>query len=412
MSFQNHEHYAETLLKNFHAESLSEVAEQLEHVEKKDVRYLCLEGGGGKGVVLLGAVEEFEKSGILRHSGYRLSRNNQIRGIAGSSAGALMAVMLSMGYRHSELVSLVKNYNLDRFLDLPYRKAKKPTIYGAKSAPLRLSKFLKQVYRIWGINGSQEDNVKRKLRKNILRYISNLFQHFGIFAGYEPIRFFNQKIAERAALVSGNSNVKDYHFLTFKEHLDIFKIDLVITGSNFETGKSELFSAETTPDWPVCIAAANSMRIPLVYKPMYISKSESKGLTKSYGANERMLSPDRAQGYWVDGGYFNNLPMFAFAHRKGALKKTLGISISGRGANKRKRIKNFWSFLGAYAELGLFGSGEAHVTATTGIEPNRINLDAYIGNREIGLTEFRPDETFVEKLQIKAAESVRNYFKS
>ena len=410
MGFQNHEHYTELLLRNLNAESLNEVTEQLERVEKNEVRYLVLEGGGGKGVVLLGAVEEFERQGILQHSGYRLSRNNQIRGIAGSSAGALMAVMLSMGYRHRELVSLVENYNLDRFLDLPYRKARKPSVDGSKIAPLRLSKFLKQVYRIWGINGSQEDNVKKKLRKNLLRYISNLFQHFGIFAGYEPIRFFNQKIAERAALVTGNPNIKDYYSLTFKEHFDIFKIDLVITGSNFETGKSELFSRETTPDWPVCVAAANSMRIPLVYKPMYVNKVEATDLTKSYGAHERMLSPNRAQGYWVDGGYFNNLPMFAFAHKKGAIKKTLGISISGKGANKRRKIKNFWSFLGAYAELGLFGGGEAHITATTGVEPNRINLDAYIGNREIGLTEFRPDPIFVETLQKKAAESVRNYF--
>ena len=409
MGFQNHEQYSQTLMKNLQIESLEEISEQIEFVRQKDVRYLALEGGGGKGVVLLGAVAELEKLGILQHDGNRLSQANQIKGIAGSSAGALMAVMLSMGYKHSELVSLVKDYNLNRFLDLPYRKARKPSVLGAKIVPLRLNGFLKQVYRIWGIHGSQEDDVKKKLRKNILRYISNLFQHLGIFAGYEPIRFFNDKIAERAALVEGKPKI-EYDFLTFKRHKKVFKIDLVITGSNFETGKSELFSAETTPDWPVCIAAANTMRIPIIYKPMYVNESEAHKLTKPFKSHERMLSPSRAQGYWVDGGYFNNLPIFAFAHKTGAIKQTLGISISGEKAHDRKVIKNFWSFLGAYAQLGLFGGGEAHVTATTGVEPNRIDLKAFNKKGEIELTDFRPKEELVKSLQKAAAESVRNYF--
>ena len=409
MGFQNHEQYSRTLRKNLQIETLEEVSEQLEFVPKEEVRYLALEGGGGKGVILLGAVEELERLGILQHDGYRLSKDNQIRGIAGSSAGALMAVMLSMGYKHSELVNLLKEYNLNCFLDLPYRRARKPSVNGAKIAPLRLNSFLKHVYRIWGIRGSKTDDVKKKLKKNILRYISNLFQHLGIFAGYEPIRFFNDRIAERAAKVDGNPK-EDYEFLTFKRFKKIFKIDLVITGSNFETGKSELFSAATTPDWPVCIAAANTMRIPLIYKPMYVTKNEAQKLTKSYVKRTPMLSSFRAQGYWVDGGYFNNLPMFAFAHETGALKRTLGISISGKGAEKRKVIKNFWTFLGAYAQLGIFGAGESHVSATTGIEPNRINLDDFNEREEIELTDFRPKEELVKSLQKAAAESVRDYF--
>ena len=143
---------------------------------------------------------------------------------------------------------------------------------------------------------------------------------------------------------------------------------------------------------------------------MYVTKSEAHKLTKSFGLHERMLSPFRAQGYWVDGGYFNNLPIFAFAHKTGAIKQTLGISISGKNAHDRKVIKNFWSFLGAYAQLGLFGSGEAHVTATTGVEPNRIDLKAFNEKGEIELTDFRPKEELVKSLQKATAESVRDYF--
>lgn len=420
VGIQNHPQYAKTLARQFgvsEVDKIQDVYDMLEYVPQKDVHYLCFEGGGGKGIILLWAVKELERRAILKYEGSKLKVGDQIKGLAGSSAGALMAVMLSIGFRHKELEALVGpqgSYNLNRFLDLPYRPARRPSVHkGYVKAPLKLRKFFRYVYKVWGIKGSKNDDVKRKIKWNFPRYASNLFQHMGIFAGYEPIRFFNKHIAERAALVEGQS-VPSHNYMTFKRHKEVFGVDLVITGSNFSTGKSELFSADTTPNWPVCVAAGNSMRLPIIYKPTVVSQKHAVRYTVNNG-HERNLKASRAQGVWVDGGYFNNLPMFAFAHLDGAIKQTLGVSISGLNYNKSNRIKNLWSFLAAYAELGFFGAGEAHVSATTGVEPNRINLMAGYKKKngeivEIGLTDFKPHPDLVKRLNNKAQISVSEYF--
>lgn len=423
MGILNHPSYAENIAPQYGikaTKSVSEIAEMVEAVRSDQVRYLCFEGGGGKGIVLLGAVRELRNLGILTYKDGRLNPNGQIKGLAGSSAGALMAVMLSIGFTPQELEKLVGpggSYNLNRFLDLPYRIARRTSVKGYVKSPLKLSRVLKKIYKIWGIQGSRSDNVTRKLKRNFPRYTSNLFQHMGMFAGYEPIRFFDKHIAQRAARIEGSTDTSTYRNLTFKEHERIFKVKLVITGSNFATGKSELFSAETTPKWPVCVAAGNSMRIPIIYKPTVVSKSDAIDVTDKDFKDERALTVKRAQGVWVDGGYFNNLPIFAFASIPNAISETLGISISGLDSNKPKTIKTLWDFLGAYAELGFFGAGEAHVSATTGVEPNRINLKAGYKkpgykSREIGLTDFNPDPSLVRRLNDMAQKSVRRYFEN
>lgn len=68
----------------------------------KDIRFLALEGGGGRGVTYLGAIRALEELGILGVPG-----QDQIRGIAGSSAGAITAFFLAMGMRAESLDAYV-----------------------------------------------------------------------------------------------------------------------------------------------------------------------------------------------------------------------------------------------------------------------------------------------------------------
>ena len=58
-----------------------------------DIEYLALEGGGGKGYAFLGALEILEEKGVLA----------QIKGFAGASAGAIAAMLLSIGYDSKRL---------------------------------------------------------------------------------------------------------------------------------------------------------------------------------------------------------------------------------------------------------------------------------------------------------------------
>jgi predicted acylesterase/phospholipase RssA len=61
----------------------------------KAITYLALEGGGGKGVTYLGAMKALRELKVLP---IRHGCENQLKGISGASAGAITALMLTLGF--------------------------------------------------------------------------------------------------------------------------------------------------------------------------------------------------------------------------------------------------------------------------------------------------------------------------
>lgn len=75
------------------------------------IKYLAFEGGGGKGIAYLGAIEALEEKGVLPIS----NDNRQVLGISGSSTGAINALMLSLHMSSSEIENELKNKNFEEF---------------------------------------------------------------------------------------------------------------------------------------------------------------------------------------------------------------------------------------------------------------------------------------------------------
>ena len=70
---------------------------------------LVLDGGGVRGIALIGAIEELERRGFRPHR------------LLGSSAGAIVAALYAAGYRTSELVDLLAAAPIDEALDVSVR---------------------------------------------------------------------------------------------------------------------------------------------------------------------------------------------------------------------------------------------------------------------------------------------------
>ena len=68
---------------------------------------LVFEGGGVKGIAYVGALEVLEKEGILQN----------IERVAGTSAGAMVAVLVSLGYTANELKDILWKINFKNFMD-------------------------------------------------------------------------------------------------------------------------------------------------------------------------------------------------------------------------------------------------------------------------------------------------------
>ena len=174
-------------------------AEAVDDVDDIDHHYenLVFEGGGVKGLSLAAACMELDKCGIL----------DDIYRFAGSSAGAIIAAGLAIGYTPKELVSIMMKTNFANFVD---------------------------------------DSA------GVIRDIHRLINDYGYAKG----TYFKQWVQK---LVKKKTGYKSY---TFGELYKDTKKELIITGTNLTQQKLVLFSYKTHPDLPIATAVRISMSIP------------------------------------------------------------------------------------------------------------------------------------------------------
>ncbi|MDO4790268.1 MAG: patatin-like phospholipase family protein [Porphyromonas sp.] len=165
---------------------------------------LVFEGGGVKGISYVGALEVLEKEGIYKG----------IERVAGTSAGAIVAVLLGVGYSPNEIKKIMWNLDFQKFMD-----------------------------DSWGI-------IKDSQR---------LLNEFGWYKG----DFFRSWIGDLIAQKLGNSEAT---FDDLKHSLkELNTKEIYLIGANLSTGFSEIFSYEHTPRFCIADAARISMSIPLFF---------------------------------------------------------------------------------------------------------------------------------------------------
>ena len=217
----------------------------------KIYRNLVMEGGGIKGIAYGGALLELEKKGILQN----------ITRVGGTSAGAIQACLLSVGYTPDEIRKIVNETPIETFND----------------------------------DGFVAKGSKR------------LFKEYGWFKGENFLKTMENMIFLR----TGNAN------LTFEE-LHALAIstpfrDLYVTGTNLSKQSLVVFSYETYPKMRIADAVRISMSIPLYYKGVWIDK-EGKVFDQPL--------PEQNCNLFVDGGILLNFPISIFDSGKYLGKET------------------------------------------------------------------------------------------
>lgn len=191
---------------------------------------LVFEGGGVKGIAYVGAMRKLEEMGIL----------GQITRVGGTSAGAINAMLVGLGYSNDETRKILWEMNFNKFMD-------------ADTGFLR----------------------------NGLR----LFRSYGWFKG----DFCRSWVGSLVADKTGRSDTTFAQIEAMKGQ-KAFK-SMYFMGTNLNTGFSEVFSAEKTPDTPIADAVRFSMSIPFFFA------------AKRHGAR---------QDVYVDGGVLDNYPVKIF----------------------------------------------------------------------------------------------------
>ena len=285
------------------------------HIANTDVAYLAFEGGGGKGVTYVGALKALEELGVLPID-IEKPGQNQIKGISGGSAGAIVALLVAMGIRSTDLIKILANpATFERFFDGPLigqsrmvNRHNQPAQKVNPSPTLNPEiAFLPPVLTVLikvGVFCPKNSLLVKRLSAYPEGYLHNLLYDRGLFPGFAMRTFLSrqidlllrQKLAETRSSTTGAN-------LSFELFFKMTGVDLVVTGSNLTKHRPGVFSRRHTPKFPVAEAVGLSSSYP-VFKPVYVEADVPVG-----GPNARA---DDYHGFWADGGLSNNFPLHAF----------------------------------------------------------------------------------------------------
>lgn len=167
---------------------------------------ICIEGGGARIIAIGGTLIELERRGILQN----------LKRFCGTSAGAIIATALAIGYSGTELSKLLCDTNFSQFMDNSF---------------------------------------------GIVRDMNRIYTKYGYCKGNNFLNFACDMIAKKTYNIRHGN-------ITFKELYDISDKELVLVATNLSKDKVAYLSRFTTPNMPISLAVRASMSIPFVYTPV------------------------------------------------------------------------------------------------------------------------------------------------
>ena len=203
---------------------------------------LVLEGGGVRGLAYAGALDVLEQKDILTH----------IEKVAGSSAGAIAGLMISLGYNAREIDSILQTLRIQEFND----------------------------------------------GKDIFGKIKRIKKEYGVYKGEK----FEKWLAELIFNKTGDENTTFLQLHKLHEKDGKFK-DFYCTGTNLTRQQLEILSWEKWPQMQLKTAVHISGCIPFYFKPVPIDAIGNEVLLKDTLCNYDL---------YADGGILCNYPINMF----------------------------------------------------------------------------------------------------
>lgn len=210
----------------------------ISYSQQTPVKNLVFEGAGIRGIAYCGAIEELEKNNIMPG----------IEKVGGTSAGAITALCLSIGYTANEIADLLYKTNFRKFND------------GRFFFP-------------GGIN--------------------RMGKYFGWYRGERMLRWIEK-------IIDNKTGDKD---ITFEELYNKGFKDLYITATNINEQKMEVLSRLTYPKMRVKDAVRISISIPFYFEAVFVDKE---------GKVTRRPKNKKDYNVMVDGGLIGNFPIQIF----------------------------------------------------------------------------------------------------
>jgi predicted acylesterase/phospholipase RssA len=265
------------------------------------MRYdLVFEGGGAKGMVFVGAYEEF------------IGRGHTLGRLLGTSAGAITAALLAAGYTPDEMLeALTEKENgksvFSGFMGEPAPFTQEEISASAIRALLR-NVNLKLLPGF--IENRLDDAITEALAQNPgARHFFAFVERGGWFAADRFVAWLTTK------LDSGpwKGAQRRFSSMTLAQFFAATQVDLSVVASDTSDGRLLVLNHRTAPECPVVWAVRMSMSIPLVW-------NEVSWATEWGAYLGRTLTGHTV----VDGGVLSNFPIELFISDEPQVTKLMG----------------------------------------------------------------------------------------
>jgi predicted acylesterase/phospholipase RssA len=262
---------------------------------------LVFEGGGAKGMVFIGACEEF------------FGRGHTIDRLLGTSAGAITAAMLAAGYTPAEMLGALGEKGPDG----------KPAFAGFMGPPATFSDEELQMSatrRLFdGIDFTfVPDFVEKKLHELLVRQLaaSEAFRHvLGLIerGGWFSADRFVSWLSAKLDTGSWHGGNRHFSGMTLAQFFSATSVELSVVASDTTDGCMLVLNHRTAPDCPVVWAVRMSMSIPLLWDEVVWQASWGQ-----------YRGRDVVGHAIVDGGLLSNFPIELFISDAPQVTKLMG----------------------------------------------------------------------------------------
>nr|MBV6630268.1 patatin-like phospholipase family protein [Oceanococcus sp. HetDA_MAG_MS8] len=339
--------------------------------------FAVFEGGGAKGIAHIGALRALEDG------------EADIQGVAGTSAGAIMAVLSAAGFEAAELFDHENKTTLFGNPDFPFRKV--TDVLGA-NAWLQL-RVLRATGAIWaqamrgglGFIGLALAVIAlawctqapawavlvglfasigllalfvvglaclgmvslQQLRKNL-----NLILRWKCSQQQQNLPANEKNPALEALIQEGSSEI------TFAQAKALGWKPIKIVASNITQGRIEVFSEATTPHVSLADAVAASICIPILFRAIHLKPAAEAPHSAPSKPSGTPL--EAAHHSYVDGGMLSNLPAWVFEEERCLNPDAAVIAVELEAPPATTQAPNRLSglaFLGALVRTAIFGAG-------------------------------------------------------
>lgn len=291
---------------------------------------IVFEGGGVKGIGLVGALKAFENNGY------------QWKNICGNSAGSIVAALVAVGYSAEEVKKLM--------LELDYTK----------------------------ITDKNHFNIP------ILSNTLNLLFKKGIYKGnyienwVDEILSYKLKLTNKNKVTFGDLIIPEENgfLLSNKKYKRKYKLHIIAT--DISNGKMIILPEDIAEyginpdDLQVSLAIRMSVSIPYFFQPVRLNNINTN-----------------KKSFVVDGGVLSNYPVWLFDVNGVPRWPTIGFKLGGNKEIREHKITNILNFTSSIIETMLEAQDDIHIKEMDFLRTVKINTsnikttDFNIGSKEI-----------------------------